>query len=530
MRSINSLQRLAVALVLALLASASAQSAHAERRVALVLGNGAYVNAPQLPNPPNDARAIATRLHDLGFEVVEGYDLTNENLIRALNDFSRKLSGADVGLFFYAGHGLQVNGENFIVPVDAKLEQLADLDFQTVKVARILDQLEGVPVKLVLLDACRDNPLAEALSRSMKGKTRSLTTGTGLAEIKTKVAGTVIAFATSPGDVALDGKSTNSPFTTALLENVSVPNTDIEIMMKRVKARVAALTDNKQVPWTSSSLNAEFQMVPETAAAAADQAGQQKVASIAPKAGQGVNGGAAAKSDADASTLLQVELAIWQSSEKDNSETAYQNYLNRYPNGQFADLAHKRLAAIQLATPPKLAPAPDSVKNFIADKLTEEELKLTSGQYGEVQAMLSLLGYSTRSLDGQFANASRRALMQWQAAIGLRPTRFLNQQQLDLLKAAGSDRLRSWQDQGRPAIGVAALTTVTPDQTGVPANTTRIAPAATVAPAPVVKRARQAHASVPRASGGGGGGQGPKGIIGLGKVLKSVGGGLLPGF
>jgi uncharacterized caspase-like protein len=176
----------AILLVFVMLTFATGALAQVSR-VALVIGNGAYDNTATLPNPPNDARAMARTLRDLGFYVVEAVDLDHPAMLEALAEFADRLEGAAVGLFFYAGHGLQLAGENYLVPVDARLQREAQVRLQTVSVQTVLQAMEAeVPVRLVLLDACRDNPLARSLARSM-GASRSAAVGEGLAKMEAAV-------------------------------------------------------------------------------------------------------------------------------------------------------------------------------------------------------------------------------------------------------------------------------------------------------------------------------------------------------
>jgi hypothetical protein len=221
-------------------------------RVALVIGNGDYRVANRLSNPTNDANDMAAVLRRLGFDVVEGKNLDRRAMDDAIREFGRKLDGADLALFFYAGHGLQVGGKNYLVPIDAKLERAGDLLLDTVDVGTVLAQMEGEKrVNLVFLDACRDNPLSRSLARSLA--TRSTSVGVGLAPIQSAV-GTMIAYATRPESVAFDGEGRNSPFTTALLKHIATPGVDIGALMRRVRADVIAATREKQVPWDDSSL------------------------------------------------------------------------------------------------------------------------------------------------------------------------------------------------------------------------------------------------------------------------------------
>jgi uncharacterized membrane protein YgcG len=223
-----------------------------EVRVALVIGNGKYQSVAALPNPSNDAADVSEALRKLGFDVVEGRDLDKRGMEDKVREFGRKLDRASLALFFYAGHGLQVGGKNYLVPTDAKLERPGDLSFDTIDVAQVLAQMEAEPrVNLIFLDACRDNPLARTLARSLG--TRSSSVGQGLATIQSAI-GTMIAYATQPDNVALDGDGRNSPFTAALLKHVATQGLEIGSMMRRVRADVVQATRSKQVPWDHSSL------------------------------------------------------------------------------------------------------------------------------------------------------------------------------------------------------------------------------------------------------------------------------------
>jgi uncharacterized caspase-like protein len=195
---------------------------------------------------------MAAALRRLGFEVVEGKNLDRHGMDDAIRAFGRKLDRADLALFFYAGHGLQVAGRNYLVPTDAKLERAGDLNFDAIDVSFVLTQMEAEKrVNLVFLDACRDNPLALSLSRSLGS--RSVSVGQGLASVHSAL-GTMIAYATEPDNVALDGEGRNSPFTGALLKHIGDRGVDIGTVMRRVRAEVVAATRERQVPWDHSSL------------------------------------------------------------------------------------------------------------------------------------------------------------------------------------------------------------------------------------------------------------------------------------
>ena len=219
-----------------------------DRRVALVVGNGAYRNVPQLTNPANDARLMARTLQALGFKLIGDaamVDLDKTSFDAAVRTFGLELQGADVGLFYYSGHGLQVQGENWLVPMDANPTRVQDLDFQMVDASLVLKQMEGAGTKLnlMILDACRNNPFG---GRGLRG------TESGLAQMRAPE-GTLISYATQPGNTALDGTGVNSPYTEALAETMRQPGLDVLRMFNRVGVAVKKATGGAQQPWVSSS-------------------------------------------------------------------------------------------------------------------------------------------------------------------------------------------------------------------------------------------------------------------------------------
>ena len=236
---------------------AAAAPAQDPERIALVIGNGKYVNANALPNPVSDATLIAKTLREIGFDVSEGFDLDRIAMERLVQGFLRKAGKARTALLFYAGHGMQVEGKNYLIPVDAKLEAPSDLNFETIELDKLLDVLNDTArANIIILDACRDNPLARSFASKL-GATRSAATGNGLAAYSSVGTGTLIAFATAPGQVALDGRGTNSPFTAALTKHMRTPGLEVRQMLTRVRAEVATLTQSRQIPWDNSSLLGE---------------------------------------------------------------------------------------------------------------------------------------------------------------------------------------------------------------------------------------------------------------------------------
>jgi lipoprotein NlpI len=243
-------------------ASAAADALAVGQRVALVIGNGAYANVKALPNPPNDARAIAKNLRDIGFTVSEGVDLDRAMMQKMTRDFLREAARAQIAVIYYAGHGLQIDGRNYLVPVDARLQAGGNLTEAMIDMDTILAGLDDqVRTNILIFDACRNNPMAPRTASAVPE--RSIEAGSGLAaptapnSATTLGAGTLIAFATAPGQVALDGEGGNSPFSAALSRHIGTPGLEVQQMLTRVRAEVVGATRGKQVPWSNSSLLGE---------------------------------------------------------------------------------------------------------------------------------------------------------------------------------------------------------------------------------------------------------------------------------
>ena len=246
------------------------------RRVALVVGNGAYRSVDRLANPAHDAKLMADTLRGLGFDLVGGgplLDLDRAQLAQAVQDFGHALAGAEVGLFYYSGHGLQVQGVNWLVPVDANPTRPQDLDFQMVDADLVLRQMDGAGTRLnlVLLDACRNNPFAVRGLRAVQS---------GLAEMRAPE-GTLISYATQPGNVAADGVGANSPYTTALAETMQRPGMDIFRVFNQVGLQVKRSTGGSQQPWVSTSpIDGDFFFVRAPVPAADPLPAQTQVAGL----------------------------------------------------------------------------------------------------------------------------------------------------------------------------------------------------------------------------------------------------------
>jgi uncharacterized caspase-like protein len=425
------------AILFALALAFLSTDAMAEKRVALVIGNSAYQHVPQLRNPRNDASDIAGKLRGLGFDVVAGTDLDLNGTRNVVRDFVERLDGADVALFFYAGHGLQVNGENYIAPVDARLGSVIDLDFEAVPMNLILSAMErATPVNLIFLDACRDNPLAENLSRSMG--TRSASVGRGLARLGTGI-GSLIAFSTQPGNVALDGEGRNSPFTSALLRHLGTPGEDITRNLIRVRRDVLEATGGKQVPWDNSSLTGEVILEPETAP-------ERQATQSSPSGSQ-----------ADPSDAATAEVTFWNSI-KDSRDAAYFSaYLRQFPQGQFIEIAKLRIGEIEGTRGASKPAAPQAAKPGAFDKskldgldpsrvqtgqpgtekpgpeALELALNLTTEEIGKVQDALQLFGYPVGKENGQLTKVDRSSLRKFQIRNRIAETGYLDQASLEKL-------------------------------------------------------------------------------------------------
>jgi uncharacterized caspase-like protein len=250
-----SMRILLVAMILLPCLSLPAGSAFAEKRIALVIGNGAYQNATALQNPPNDARDVSAALIRTGFETIVGIDLDRAGMDKAAVSFTRAARDADVAIFYYSGHALQFAGVNYLVPVDAKLTDEADLRLMSRVDDVVADLQQAKNLRILVLDACRDNPCAEVLKRSL-GRTRSASTGNGLAKIDSPQ-GMIVAYATQAGRTAEDGSGRNSPYTSAFLKHIEAPE-EIGTVFRRVSADVYDATRQTQLPELSLSLIGEF--------------------------------------------------------------------------------------------------------------------------------------------------------------------------------------------------------------------------------------------------------------------------------
>jgi hypothetical protein len=312
------LRILVAAAVLSLLAALPA-AAQPGARVALVMGVGAYRAIPALANPPNDARALAETLRRIGFDTDLVLDPDRGAMEQAVRRLGQRAVGAEAALFFYAGHALEFGGRNWLLPVTTDVRNDRDLRFEALDLDSVLAQLETARVSIVLLDGCRDNPFRLRLASA----TRGIATSPGLTPVRAAV-GTLIAFATAPGEVAEDGAGAHSPFTSALLRKIATPGLELRSMMAEVRREVREATGGRQVPWEHSALEGAFYFLP---AAINVPAAPPPAAAEAPREDR-------------------TEILFWESARAGNTPADYRAYLERFPQGTFAPLARARLAAM----------------------------------------------------------------------------------------------------------------------------------------------------------------------------------------
>ena len=282
-------------------------------KLALVLGNGRYRRG-RLRNPPNDARAIAAALTSMGFSVIVALDMGRAQIEAAIQDYTGELAKRKcVGLFYYAGHGLQVDWKNYMVPVEADLDTIADVQEQAVEVGTLLAGITRAanPMNVIILDACRDNPFGSTKEKAGELK--------GLSQMDAPPS-TLLAYATSPGHVASDGEGANGLYTEHLLKEMQIPGAKIEDVFKRVRIGVRRKSNGQQIPWESTSLEEDFWFIP-------------------PKDLRTL-------SEQERGLLFKEELTLWEKIKDSKESDPFEDYLRRYPSGQFAELAQLQLELV----------------------------------------------------------------------------------------------------------------------------------------------------------------------------------------
>ncbi|MBR0790457.1 caspase family protein [Bradyrhizobium manausense] len=385
------MRRLVTPLLTVLLVCCASGPAMADKRVAFVVGNSNYQNVVALANPANDAGAIADLFRKAAFDVVESRrDLKNTDMRRALRDFTEKTRDADVAVIYYAGHGMEVDGTNYLIPVDAVLERDTDAYDEAISLDRILQAIEPAKqLRLVILDACRDNPFVKSMKRTVAS--RSL--GRGLAGVEPSRPNTLIAFAAKGGSTAQDGDTRNSPFTTALLKHLGTPGLELGKAFRLVRDDVMNATGNKQEPFVYGSLGGnDVVLVPTVAPAPA----------------------------ANADIRADYELA-----ERVGTREAWQSFIAAHPSGFYADLAKAQRNKLEQGrltasapeveakpTPPATEPA-KSVEVTVASRApaeTRPEPSPPPDLPRLLQAELKRVGCKTGDVGGEWDASARRAL------------------------------------------------------------------------------------------------------------------------
>jgi hypothetical protein len=402
-----------------------------QRRVALVVGNSAYEATSALPNPANDARLFADLLTSQGFEVETLVDVGRAAFAQGLARFEKRIEPGDIALFYYAGHGMQMRGENYLIGVDARLQSEFDVDAEAVSLNSVVGLMERrTSIVLVFIDACRNNPLAERLALA-DGATRSAPPR-GLAPIDSTGSGTMVAFAALPGQVAYDGVERNSPFTSSLVEHLATPDLEIGTAFKRVIRDVREKTGGRQSPQIVSNLSAELYLgiggaghtisapaapAPEAADQPADQPTDQlAMARVVPPA----KPAAPAPLPIEPKPLDAEAATTFAKAEKIGSARAWRLFLERHGDSQLAARALQRLRQADTQFSPQ-----------------QQELALALSQGGRerVQQRLVELGLDPGTPDGDFGARTRRELAKFQRSAGLSPSGFADQatlRQLDL--------------------------------------------------------------------------------------------------
>ncbi len=299
----------------------SASTAQQVQRTALVIGNGAYSKVAALKNPASDAALVAATLRNLGFEVSIGTNKSQREMKQLIREFGERLrTSGGVGLFYYAGHGVQANGHNYLIPVDADIQNEADLEDVGVDVNYLLNQISVAQsaLNIVILDACRNNPFARGFRSAQDG----------LAQVNAP-RGTLIAYATAPNSTAADGDSANSPYTEELTKEMLVPGVVLETTFRRVTERVSARTGGRQDPWISDNHKGEFFFKSGGNSSSGVDASSAKIDPVA------------------------VEREYWETIRNSADARDYKNYLRTYPNGAYAVIAQTKINQLEASVTPK---------------------------------------------------------------------------------------------------------------------------------------------------------------------------------
>lgn len=498
------------ALCLSALLMCGATLASTGKQIALVIGNSNYSHITRLPNTINDAQLIAKTLRKAGFDVVEGLDLDKVKMSATIDQFTEKAYNAELAVVYFAGHGMQVDGKNYLMPVDAVLNSPAHLQTRAFDVDKIVASLPIDPgVGVVILDACRDNPLARSYASRLPAS-RSVTVSSGFAAVQTRAngrgtGGILIAYATDPGSVALDGNGINSPYTAALAKHIAKPGVSLQSALTRVRGEVTKSTKGAQRPWHNASLGREIYLGGETRVATLtkvpsgsltdNQPATTLVLVPAPTRAITIEKTVEPKVQQTTSATTDdnewaAEKRFWDEVSKRNSVAHYQAYMKQYPSGQFNTIAqinidnlreqkfqndlkkksseqNTQVAAVAdnsastIGNSPVRAVnvLPKSLRSILGTTDTEALISLNRNQRTDLQLRLTALGHDTKGADGKIGPNSRRAIADWQEHRSIPATTYLTREQWNHLQQE-SDPLMAAIYAERERITRTAKTTV----------------------------------------------------------------------
>ena len=448
--------RFLLTLLIAVFSSALAAQESSEKRIALVIGNSAYQHVPSLKNPANDSNDLAQALRDIGFEVLLHTDQTQGDMLDTLRNFRRQSAGADIALIYFAGHGIEIDRQNYLIPVDAVLETDSDVNFETVRLDTLMFSAQGAKrLSMVIVDACRDNPFATTMQRT--DSTRSV--GRGLSSVE-PTKNTLVAYAAKEGTTAADGVGRNSPYAGALITALKKPNLEIGLMMRQVRDDVLEATGGQQEPFVYGSLSADQVFLNNT----------RGLAMVTPSE----------KEDEPAKLVGAAEIAFWQSISQNPVVSELETYLQLYPDGHFASLARARIEALRETEVASVEPTEELVPERRLPDAEELERSLTRREIVEVQERLSALGYSLGSADGIAGRRTEAAIQKYAAAENISASGKADLPILLSLRETVSDgALADWRRKQaerartstKPRTQQATTTTTKPKTTTKPAET-----------------------------------------------------------
>lgn len=429
------------------------KNSQTEKRLALIIGNGAYTKANPLPNPTNDATDMARVLRDVGFEVLSGVNQNKRQMETLIREFGNKLANGGVGLFYYAGHGIQVNGENYLVPIEADIPEEDEVSYSAVPVNLVLRKMATAnnDLNIVILDACRNNPFARSWRTFRSGENND-----GLAKI-TPPTGTLVLYATEPGKVASDGDGRNGLFTEALLKNIKKPNLEYDQMVRAVSADVWQKSNKQQLPWKEGNSLQDFYFVKgganvvtnpiptdkpnEPTIVAKDRAAQEREAwDLVKNSADAEDFRFFLKEFPDGANKekakIRLEELVWQSV-RGADKTKIQAYLNEFPNGANAAAARIRIRQLETAGNPTTKTSGNTTANRTAGAVSKATLPggaemsfayIPAGEFqmGSNQSDNEKPIHTVRISQGFFMGQTEVTQAQWQSVMRNNPSYFIN--------------------------------------------------------------------------------------------------------